>query len=198
MWIEKIIVESVNENGKISSVVISDKEGENMLVSERSKFNDSPFGERVPFNVVPEGNYDIISYSGETPESTITRGEINELHIRWLYIPLKQYSAVCYWLSLPPDAVITDVKKISPKDGWNYAIHKDNELRKFWLRCNFSREETTNIDFVIKYKIDSNGFNSDKEREHLSSWKDDINQMLYDDKKGQKTVFKILRMFLGL
>jgi hypothetical protein len=117
MWIEKMIIEIVGEDSKISSFIIMDRTEEPMLLSEQRDFGeyDHLNGIRTPFTVIlSESDVEVITYPNKTPESFIKTGDVCELHIRWLYIPLKKnYSAVCYWLRLPKDALLQKYASIA-------------------------------------------------------------------------------------
>ena len=66
MWVEKIIVEIIGEDSRISSFVISDKRGEPMLISERRRFFH---GARVPYEILmSESNTEIIFNPNKIPE----------------------------------------------------------------------------------------------------------------------------------
>ena len=197
MWVEKIIVEIIGEDSRISSFVISDKRGEPMLISERRRFFH---GARVPYEILmSESNTEIIFNPNKIPESCIQRGDIIELHIRWLYIPLREnFSAVCYWLRLPKNAVIKEVRKHNPRTDWNYGVAKDDDSRNLWLRCMFSREETNSLDFVLRYTLNPKDFDEVKQKESLGSWKDDLEHAMFGEsnKSVIEKVFTILRKFL--
>jgi len=50
MWVEKIIIEKLEENLQMSSLIIQDKRGRCILISERPAHN------RVPFRIVSDAN----------------------------------------------------------------------------------------------------------------------------------------------
>ena len=201
MWVEKIIIEKIDENLEMQSLVIRDKNGAPMLISERTRSHGYPFG-IVPFKIISKtktGNFEILEYSSKRPERYEQRGNITTLHIMWRYIPLKElYSAVCYWLQLPTNAVVTNLEKISPNNSRNYAIIKDTESRRLWLRCMFSREEThgRGLDFIISYKIDPKAFSKYEEKDHIESWKDDVRNLGFMRGEAVDTLIKIIGRFL--
>mgnify|MGYP000173805546 CR=1 FL=1 len=215
MWVEKIIIEKLSEDLRIHSLVIQDKSGAPMLISERAIGDEActylrswmwitrrrgSLRMNLPFKVISETeDFEILEYSSKEPEWCEQRGNITQIHIRWNYIPLMwPYSGVCYWLRLPPNAVIVNLKKFSPKNDWNYSIVKDVEKRTLWLKCMFSREETggRGLDFRISYKINSKEFDKYEERDSIRSWWDNIKGLGFGSNQTIDTIVTIIRRFL--
>jgi len=194
MWVEKIIMEKLDEDLHVSSLIIQDKNGELMLISER------PPHYRVPFTIISDTNdFNIFEYSSRSPEWYEKRGDIIRVHIRWRYIPLKEpYSGVCYWLRLPPNSVIVDLQKVIPESDRNYSVIKDVNDRTLWLRCMFSREETRGIglDFVVSYKISPGEYDRFQERDYIRSWRDDVRNLGFGRDQAVNTILKIIGRFL--
>ncbi len=206
MWVEKIIIEkmdvSMDGNLEMRSLIITDKEGEPILISERTRWLEYPFGE-VPFKIIINNDdLEILEYYSKSKEWYKRKDDTIEARITWKYIPLRDAaSGVYYWLRLPTNSVITNLKKISPDKNYRYSIVKDNKTRTLWIRSMFSNYDTNGkgLDFIVRFKIDPIDFDRYEVNDHMpNSWMHDILNILDHRNIATSLVLEIIKKFLGI